>query len=306
MKSLRNYMKIGIIHSMAFPSSFNNKESLIESFKQIALDDYFDVIEIGEIKNQEAREQIKQLLEVSKLTPAYGGQSRLLCNGLNINDLNEEGRVKAVGELKKGINEAYYMGAVDFSFLSGHYVEEKKEEALEALVRSTSELCSYAARKGNMIVLLEVFDYDIDKKSILGPVELVKRYAKQVSSEHKNFGIMVDLSHLPQLRETPRQALLPIKEYVRHVHIGNAVVKDSSLEAYGDLHPRFGFPHSENDVEELVEFLKVILEIGYLNIENPPIVSFEVKPRPYEDEMLVIAGSKRVLNEALAKIMEED
>jgi sugar phosphate isomerase/epimerase len=303
MKSLRNYMKVGIIHSMAFPSSFNDKKSLLESFKAIALDDYFDVIEIGQIKDLEAREQIKQLLEVSKLTPAYGGHSRLLSNGLNINDLNEEVRQKAVEELKKGIDEAYYMGAVDFSFLSGHYVEEKKEEALEALVKSTKELCTYAAGKGNMLVLLEVFDYDIDKKSLLGPVELVKHYAKQVSMEHENFGIMVDLSHLPQLRETPREAILPIKEYVKHVHIGNAVVKDSSLEAYGDLHPRFGFPNSENGVEELIEFLEVLLEIGYLNTENPPILSFEVKPRPYEDEMLVIAGSKRVLNEAWARVM---
>jgi sugar phosphate isomerase/epimerase len=296
-------MKIGIIHSMAFPSSFNDKKSLLESFKAIALDDYFDVIEIGQVKDLEIREQIKQLLEVSKLTPAYGGHSRLLSNGLNINDLNEEVRQKAVEELKKGIDEAYYMGAVDFSFLSGHYVEEKKEEALEALVKSTKELCTYAAEKGNMLVLLEVFDYDIDKKSLLGPVELVKRYAKRVSMEHENFGIMVDLSHLPQLRETPREAILPIKEYVKHIHIGNAVVKDSSLEAYGDLHPRFDFPNSENGVEELVEFLKVLLEIRYLNTENPPILSFEVKPRPYEDEMLVIAGSKRVLNEAWARVM---
>jgi sugar phosphate isomerase/epimerase len=303
MKSLRSYMKIGIIQSMAFPSSFNDKESLFESIKQIALDDYFDVIEMGQIKDLGAREQIKQLLEVSKLTNVYSGHSRLLLSGLNINDLNEEGRKKAVEELKKGIDEAYYMGAINFSFLSGHYVEGKREEALEALVKSTKELCNYSAEKGSMPVLLEVFDYDIDKKCLLGPVELVKRYAEQVSSEHKNFGIMVDLSHLPQLRETPREAIIPIKEYVKHVHIGNAVVKDPTMEAYGDLHPRFGFPNSENDVEELIEFLKVLLEIGYLNTENPPIVSFEVKPRPYEDEKLVIAGSKRVLNEAWARIM---
>jgi sugar phosphate isomerase/epimerase len=296
-------MKIGIIHSMAFPSSFNDKKSLLESFKAIAEDDYFDVIETGQIKDLEAREQIKQLLGVSKLTNCYSGHSRLLSNGLNINDLNEEARKKAVEELKKGIDEAYYMGAEDFSFLSGHYVEEKKEEALEALVKSTKELCSYAAEKGKMPVLLEVFDYDIDKKCILGPIELVKRYAEEVSREHKNFGIMVDLSHFPQLRETSREAILPIKEHVKHVHIGNAVVKDPGMEAYGDLHPRFGFRNSENGVEELIEFLEVLLEIGYLNIENPPILSFEVKPRPYEDEMLVIAGSKRVLNEAWSRVM---
>lgn len=303
MKSLKNYMKVGIIHSMAFPSSFNDKESLLESFKAIAEDDYFDVIETGQIKDLEAREQVKELLEVSKLANCYSGHSRLLSSGLNINDLNEEARKKAVEELKKGVDEAYYMGAEDFSFLSGHYIEEKKEEALEALVKSTKELCSYAAEKGKMSVLLEVFDYDIDKRCILGPIELVGRYAEEVSREHKNFGIMVDLSHLPQLRETAREAILPIKEYVKHVHVGNAVVKDPGMEAYGDLHPRFGFPNSENGVEELIEFLEVLLEIGYLNTENPPILSFEVKPRPYEDEMLVIAGSKRVLNEAWAKVI---
>jgi sugar phosphate isomerase/epimerase len=302
MKSLKDYMRIGIIHSMAFPSSFKDKESLIESFKQIALDEYFNIIELGEIKDLEARQQVKQMLEVSKLHCAYGGHSRLLSKGLNINSLDEEERLKAVEELKKGIDEAYYMEALDFSFLSGRYQEEKKEEALEALIKSTEELCCYAAQKGSMPVLLEVFDYDIDKRSLLGPVELVKRYAEEVSKEHSNFGIMMDLSHLPQLRETARQAILPIKQHIKHVHIGNAVVKDPAMEAYGDMHPRFGFPNSENHVEELVEFLEVLLEVGYLNTEKPPIVSFEVRPRPYEDELLVIAGSKRVLNEAWARV----
>lgn len=303
MESLKNYMKIGIIHSMAFPSSFNNNKSFIESIKRISIDNYFDVIEIGEIKDFKVRNRAKEIFQISKLNTAYSGHSRLLLSGLNINDLNEEGRKKAVYELKKGIDEAYYMGALDFSFLSGHYIEERKAEALEALIKSTKELCSYSAEKGNMPILLEVFDHDIDKKCILGPVELVKQYAESVSKEHKNFGIMVDLSHLPQLKESPREAIVPIKKYLRHVHIGNAVVKASSMEAYGDLHPRFGFPNSENDVEQLIEFLEVLLEVGYLNIQNPPIVSFEVKPRPYEDEMLVIAGSKRVLNEAWARIM---
>jgi sugar phosphate isomerase/epimerase len=302
MKSLKDYMRIGIVHSMAFPSSLKDRENLIESFKHIALDGYFDLIELGQIKDLEAREQVKKFLEVSKLDCVYGGHSRLLSNGLNINSLDEEERLQAVEELKKGIDEAYYMEALDFSFLSENYLEEKKEEALEALIKSTKELCSYAALKGCMPVLLEVFDYDIDKRSLLGPVEFVKRYADEVSREHSNFGIMVDLSHLPQLRETAREAILPIKQHIKHVHIGNAVVKDSAMEAYGDMHPRFGFPNSENHVEELVDFLQVLLEIGYLNKEKPPIVSFEVRPRPYEDELLVIEGSKRVLNEAWNKV----
>lgn len=302
MDRLRSYMKIGIVQGMAFPTSAQDSQNLIESFKTVAKDEFFEVIEIGQIKDIEARENIKGIIEVSKMIVSYAGHSRLLSNGLNINDLQEEGRKNAIAALKEGIDEAYYMNAESFAFLSGRYEEDKKEEALKALIQSTKELCAYASHKGNMPILLEVFDYNIDKKSLIGPVELVERFAKEVAKECTNFGIMVDLSHLPLLGENSRQALLPIKQYIKHVHIGNVVMRESKLEAYGDEHPRFGFPNSENDVAEVTDFLEVLLEIGYLNRLNPPIVSFEVKPRPYEDPDLVIAGAKRVLKEAWTKV----
>ena len=53
--------------------------------------------------------------------------------GLNINDLNEEGRRKAVATLKEGIDEAYELGAAGFAYLSGKYAEESKEASYEAL-----------------------------------------------------------------------------------------------------------------------------------------------------------------------------
>lgn len=302
MDSLRSYMKIGIVQGMAFPSAAKDPQNLIESFKTTAKDEFFEVIEIGQIKDIEARENIKAIIEVSKMIVSYAGHSRLLSNKLNINDLHEEGRKNAVAALKEGIDEAYYMNAESFAFLSGRYEEDKKEDALQALIQSTKELCVYASHKGNMPILLEVFDYNIDKKSLIGPVGLVERFAKEVAKDCTNFGIMVDLSHLPMLGESSRQALLPIKQYIKHVHIGNTVVRKRSLEGYGDEHPRFGFPNSENDVAEVTDFLEVLLEIGYLNRLNPPIVSFEVKPRPYEDPDLVIAGAKRVLKEAWAKV----
>lgn len=241
------------------------------------------------------------MLDTSHLTVAYGAQPRLLTTGLNINDLNEEGRQKAISSLKEGVDEAVYMGAKCLAFLSGHYEENTKEESYKALVKSTKELCHYAKSK-DVRVALEVFDYDIDKKSLIGPVDLALRFAKENKEEYDNFGLMVDLSHLPLLREIAAQAILPIKDYIVHAHIGNAVVKEPTIEGYGDAHPRFGFPNSENDVPQLVEFLKVLKDIGFLNTENPPIVSFEVKPWEDEDSEIVIANAKRTLNEAWAKV----
>jgi len=301
-ESIRKYMKVGLIHFMAYPAVIKGEGPIEETFRKIAMDDYFEVAEITWIKDPSVRKNVKKMIETSHMEVAYGGQPRLLTTGLNINDLDEAGRQKAIKSLKEGIDEAYEMGALGFAFLSGKYPEDKKEEAYQALVASTKELCAYAKSKGNMKVVLEVFDFDVDKKSLIGPVDLAKRYAAEIDAKYDNFGLMVDLSHLPLLHETAVQSLIPVKDYIVHAHMGNCVVRDPSLPAYGDAHPRFGFPGGENDVEELVEYLRVLLSIGFLNKEKRPIVSFEVKPFGDEDPDLVVAGAKRVLNLAWEKV----
>jgi len=303
-ESMNKYMKVGLIHFMAYPATMKGEGPILETIKKIAVDDYFNAIEITTIKDAKTREQVRKLLESSHMTIAYGSQPQLLGSGLNINDVNEEGRQKAVAFLKPLIDEAYFMGAVGFAFLSGKYEESKKEEAYQALVKSTKELCAYTKSKGNIKVVHEIFDYAIDKKSLVGPASLAKRYAEEVIKEFDNFGLMVDLSHLPLIGETAEQAILPIKEYIVHAHMGNCVVKDSKMPAYGDAHPRFGFPGGENDVEQLTEYLKVLKQIGFINEKNPPIVSFEVKPFEDEDEDadVVVANAKRTLNLAWSNV----
>ncbi|MDR0794478.1 MAG: sugar phosphate isomerase/epimerase [Tannerella sp.] len=301
-ESLYKYMKVGLIHFMAYPSTIRGEGPILETIRKIAVDDYFSAIEITWIKDREVREKVKKMLDSSHLRVAYGGQPRLLTTGMNINDLNEEGRQAALNNLKEGIDEAYEMGATGFAFLSGKYVEETKEESYQALVNSTKELCTYAASKGAMRVALEVFDYDIAKKSLIGPAPLALRFAKEIKAEHDNFGLMLDLSHIPMIYETIEEAVLPVKDYMIHAHIGNCVIKSPELPAYGDEHPRFGFPNGENDVEQVTQFLRLLLKIGFLNEVNPPIVSFEVKPVGDEDPDIVVANAKRTLNEAWAKV----
>jgi len=242
------------------------------------------------------------MAKCSKLAVGYGGQPRLLTTGLNINDLSEEGRSRAVATLKEGIDEAYELGAAGFAYLSGKYAEETKEASYQALLKSTREICAYAASKGSMPVILEVFDYDIDKKSLIGPTALAERFAREVRKEYANFGLLVDLSHIPMYRESAEQAILPIRDLIRHVHIGNTVIKDPSFTAYGDTHPRFGFEGGENDVRQVAEFLRVLLFAGILRKEDPPFLSFEVKPWADEDPELVIANAKRTLNQAWALV----
>jgi sugar phosphate isomerase/epimerase len=298
---IKKYMKVGIVHFMAYPATIKGDGPIIETIKKILVDDYFDAIEITTIAGDK-QEQVKLMLETSHITVAYGAQPRLLISGLNINDINEDGRQKALANLKEGIDEAYKLGAGSFAFLSGKYEETTKEESFQALVKSTKEICTYAKGKGDMKVSLEVFDHDIDKKSLIGPANLALRYVKEIRKDFIDFGLMVDLSHIPLIRETIEEALLPVKNYISHAHMGNCVMKNPDLPCYGDGHPRFGFPDSENDVDELVDYLKLLLKIGYLNDKDRPILSFEIKPFGLEDPDIVIANAKRVLNFAWTKV----
>lgn len=295
-------MKVGLVHFMAYPSTIKGEGPVVETIKKVILDDYFSAIEITTIKDPDAKEQVKAMLESSHMTVAYGAQPRLLTGGLNINSLDEVARVSALDNLKQGIDEAYEIGASSFAFLSGNYQEASKEDSYQALVASTREVCAYAASRGDMKIALEVFDYDVDKKSLIGPADLALRYATEIRAEYPNFGLMVDLSHIPLIHETIEESLLPVKDYIVHAHIGNCVVKSPDMPAYGDVHPRFGFPNGENDVNEVVDYLRVLLNIGFLNTTKPPVVSFEIKPFGNEDPDIVIANAKRTLNEAWARV----
>ena len=152
-----------------------------------------------------------------------------------------------------------------------------------------------------MIVELEVFDFDMDKASLIGPAPYAAQFAADMRTTHSNFGLMVDLSHFPTTYETSKFVIQTLRPYITHLHIGNAVVKEG-CEAYGDKHPRFGFPNSANDVEQLVDFFTVLKEEGFFNAKNPYVMSMEVSPWGNEDGDVILANTKRVINRAWALV----
>ena len=290
-ESIHKYFKVGTIQWMSFP-----KTEPMESLKAICRDDYFDAIELkgyGE-KNDEA----KALLDQSHLKVCYGAQPRLLGTGLNPNDVDEEGRVKAEATLKAGIDEAEYLGAKGIAFLAGKWSPETKGLQYENLLKTTRNLCDYAATKG-MMIELEVFDYDMDKAALIGPAPYAAKFASDMRMTHSNFGLLVDLSHFPTTYETSKFVIRTLRPYITHLHFGNAVVKPG-CDGYGDMHPRFGYPNSANDTPELLDYLRVLKAEGFFNADDPLVLSMEVTLRPGEDEGIVLANTKRVLNRAWA------
>lgn len=295
--SMYKYMKVGFVHFMAYPATMKQDNKVIlESIEAACRDPYFTAIEVMKIQDQNTRQQAKAMLDQSGMTVCYAAQPAVLMGGLNINSTDEATRKAAVDALTKELEFSQEMGSEAMAFLSGKVEEGTSyDDALAACVQSLQELSDVARKMGQRIVL-ETFDTDIDKRALIGKGEKAAALAAKVQRD--NFGLMVDLSHAPLLGEGPREALLPVKDYLVHAHVGNAFTADPNDPAYGDQHPRFSYPGSPNGVEELAEFLRTLFEIGYLGEGKQRVVSFEVKPLAGESSEVVLADAKRTLNQA--------
>ena len=294
---IQKYFQIGTIQWMSHPPV---NYPLLESVKSLACDPYFTALEVTKVADDESRAAMKKILEQSHMKVCYGAQPILLGSGLNPNDINEEGRKKAEATLIEAIDEAEYLGAKGIAFLAGKWEIETKNQAYSQLLKTTRNLCDYAAKK-DMMIEIEVFDYDMDKAALIGPAPYAAQFAADMRITHNNFGLLVDLSHFPTTYETSKFVVQTLRPYITHFHIGNAVV-EKGCEAYGDQHPRFGFPNSANDVEELVDFFTVLKEEGFFNAKNPYVLSLEVKPWGDEDGDIILANTKRVIDRAWALV----
>jgi sugar phosphate isomerase/epimerase len=306
-ESWNKFMDIGTIHFMSFPEVMKGEGPIIETLEKILSNDFFSAVEITRIKDDATRKEVKKMLESSHMISTYGAQPVLLSQKLNLNSLVEDERKNAVMEIKKCIEEAAYLGTKGVAVLSGpHPGSEFERAAIQKLLQSLEELCSYS-HKYNLQFELESFDFDIDKKCLVGKSDVAADIAREVRKKHSNFGLILDLSHFPIQYEQTEVALKNCASYTTHLHIGNCVLKDRNHAAYGDQHPRFGVDGGENDVEQVKEFFAILFELEWLKDErnkskSKPIISFEVKPMAGERSSIVLANSIRVFKEAWASL----
>ena len=165
------------------------------------------------------------------------------------------------------------LGAKGVAFLAGQWEDATKELAYSQLMKTTDTLCTYAASK-DMMIELEVFDFDIAKKSLMGPAPYAAAFGRR--SQKQAFKLWFAdrfWSHIPMTHESNQFVVRTLRPYLTHFHIGNTVCHDPKAAGYGDEHQRFGFPCSANDVPELVDFLRVLKEEGFFDENNPYVLS---------------------------------
>lgn len=289
----------GTLNWMSYPP---DRYDLIRSLTRIACDPFFTAVEIGHIACQDLRRRAAYVVRDSGMVIGLGAHPWLLGERLNPNALDETERMRAQRALLEAVDEAEEIGATAMAFLAGPWDAGQREAGCEQLLRTTGAVCRRAQDKG-IRVELEVFDYDVDKKALIGPAELAARYAADVRRDYANFGLLVDLSHIPLTHETSEHTVGVLGPYITHLHYGNAVMTPGE-DAYGDKHPCFGYPHGVNGVAQLTQYLRALRNEGLMRPQDPLVLSMEVAPRPHQDADVILTNTKRTLARAWALLEE--
>jgi sugar phosphate isomerase/epimerase len=304
---LRNCMRIGIVQFMAYPSTLVGSGPILESIDELARDDFFDVVELTHIEDSSIRKEAAHRIRVAGMDLAFGSQPLVLSKKLNLHSRDEALRRRSLETILAALEEAVEMGAVGFATMSGPDPgEPHRKEETSIFIDSLDRICERAKHlHPDLRVVVESFDRaPFGKNCLTGPTSEAVELAQTVQERHSNFGLMLDLSHLPLLGETSEEAVPIAAPVLAHAHIGNCVMRDSANPYYGDNHPPFGYEGGENGLDELTRYLRCLRDVGFLNEENPPIVTAEVKPLNNSLIPATLGNIKRFINRAIEKLRE--
>ena len=310
MNGWSHLMDFGIVHPLIYPECRGGEGPILETLPTIVNDADFGAIEIAPIKDPQVRQQAKALLAQSQLQVVYLPILPVLLEKLEPGSADAGRRQAALTRLKALIEEAIDFGCV-MAMVQGPLDPGSAQRAAttDRLVLDLQELCDYAAAQSRnrlLFLTFENFDRDIEKKRLIGPTAEAVQMARAIN--RPNFGLTVDLSHLPLLNETSAHALQTAAPYLIHAHIGNCVIDHRDTPLYGDFHPRFGHPLGRNDLPQVVDYLRQLDAVQYWNrarerLGATPILSMELRTIPGEENPeAILANGKRTFMRAWAEV----
>ncbi len=288
----KHRVDLGIVTYMSFPDIIKGEGPVVSYLETCLRTGDLSVIDVTWIQDPRERKRARDVLRTAGVRVVFSGNPPLVFGGYNLSSCDERLRNRSCLAARKIMDEALFMGAETVYFVSGDDPDpSSRKRALEALGRSVRTLCAYGEEAG-LTVALEPTDRDIEHKQLLGPYEEAAEFVRDVRRDFKNFGLIVDQSHIEQLGETPKEVLESCAGFVPHIHLANAAVDDPHHPLYGDKHPPFGVPGSRVGVKELGAFVNLALG-SMLWQGKKPSMSLEVKPTAgdHPDEILAQALS---------------
>ena len=267
------------------------KGDTVGSLLKILNDPFFDAVELPSIGEADWS-RVKRC--AAEKTFVRGLQPDILTNRLDLNALDESKRREAIAKVKSEIDLASSRGMHIVGLCSGPDPgANKRGEAAERLIQSLMEISTHAYQRG-VLLALETFDRDHDRRLLLGPTSEACEVVRKVRERCQNIGLMWDLSHAPMLDETPEN-LKDAADILVHIHVGCSKRTNGTLI---DAHPGFYTKGAVNSEEDVAQLLQALLDIKYKGM-----VGFEVKPEPHQTSEEIVTTAKGVLMAAYESLV---
>lgn len=304
---IKRYCKLGINHHLIFPGVLNDAKYHIDSLARLLEQDSFQIIDMSLPDDREIRSEEVKMLKSSGKKVIYNFP--LFCLGsceFDVNSPEESVRLRTLQEAKKHLMYAAEAGTDTVTFAAGGY---KSEVPLEKQIENFVEysfLFNEEAKKFGITALLEPFDRSIGKNLILGTAEECVAYIEALRQKGcENIALMQDMGHIPLIGENFEETLRKCKPYLKHVHLGNCVMKDKTSVYYGDTHPPLGIEGGENDMPQLIAFTRALKEIGYIYDGSDNSVTIEMQPYPGVSSLTSALVGAEKFGTALKEVFED-
>ncbi len=279
MSSLTAYAKIGLTHNSLFP--FRDDPARHEqSLSWILERDDIEAVDLTIPYPEPYRTRAINKVKAAGKTTVYNGYM-LPTSKIPLGTLSPTEHAQILMLAKEQADIAIEIGSVYFMQSTGADPgPSNRAQAFEQLGFYIAELDRHIRRKSDMPFLIELMDRDTDKRSLCGPTAEVVQFLDRLSPTVPGIGLVVDISHIPLMNETFEHTIKTSLPYMRHIHLGNCILKDRSHLWWGDKHPPLGMAGSEVDTPQIAEVLQLLWDTGYLNHEKRPVISLEIRAFP--------------------------
>lgn len=294
--NIRDYARIGLVHHLLYPKCTTDPDDHVATLGEFVKRNDIETLDCCIPYGEDRRSKIipvvrdcgKEVVYAMHLFPMRKISLGTTCP-------QEQGLIRLVAE--EQIRMAVAIGATGFIFPSGADVPADRDAAKQAFGR----FCRWFAgelKAHGITAMLEPFDRTFDKKYLYGSSEECVELIESLKPDVDNFGIELDMAHVPLMGESFEHAIRVCAPHLRRVHLGNCVMRDSSNPWYGDNHPPVGIDGGEIDVAQLARILELLLEVGYLSVENRGALIFEMQPFPHRSVDYTVSDNLQRLDKA--------
>ena len=274
MNKLDNVI-LGINHMFLYPESMCNGDVHTTSLRELAQNPEMDALDCW-VWASHSKEEIEILRNCSKQIN-YNIGDRVGDTPVFPATKDAKERQYARDILRRETDFAVECGAKKIVFGSGKDVPEDRAEAQKRFEEFVMEWLEYIPK--DIILTLEPTDRDVDKFFLYGDLDETCECVSNIRGNgHENMGILLDMGHIPIMHETLESAVKKSAQYIEHIHLGNAVIKNPMNPYYGDKHPYWGIAGGEYNEQDGARMLQLLKNAGYLSRGTAQTISFEMRP----------------------------